>query len=77
MSTLDWFLSFALFVIYLACLITVCGLTFRKGHTVLGIVGIFIPILWLIGAVLPAKEGSRHWVQEREEQQRMVKQMTS
>jgi hypothetical protein len=77
MSPLDWILSVALFTIYLVCLITVCGLTFRKGYTVLGIVGIFFPILWLIGAVLPAKEGSRHWVQEREQHRLMMEQMTS
>jgi hypothetical protein len=27
---------------------------------VLGIVGIFLPWLWLIGAFLPAKKGSRY-----------------
>jgi hypothetical protein len=37
----------------------VCRLTFEKGHTILGIVGIFMPFLWLIGAILPAKPGSR------------------
>jgi hypothetical protein len=37
----------------------VCRLTFEKGHTVLGIVGIFMPFLWLIGAIMPAKPGSR------------------
>jgi hypothetical protein len=34
-------------------------LTFKKGHTLLGILGIFLPFLWLIGAILPAKPGSR------------------
>jgi hypothetical protein len=34
-------------------------LTFQKGHTLLGIIGIFVPFLWLIGAILPAKPGSR------------------
>ena len=38
----------------------------------LGIIGIFFPILWLIGAVLPAKEGSAQWVaQGIAHQQRM------
>jgi hypothetical protein len=37
-----------LFVLGLSCL--------RKGHWVLFILGIFLPILWLIGAVIsPAK----------------------
>jgi hypothetical protein len=75
-TTLDWFLSLTLLFIYISCLVTVCGLTFRKGHTVLGIIGIFFPILWLIGAILPAKEGSRYWVQEGMQRQRMVEQMT-
>jgi hypothetical protein len=30
----------------------------------LGIVGIFIPLPWLIGAVLPAKPGPRHAVDQ-------------
>lgn len=64
MTALEWFLAMALFVLYFTCLVTVCMLTFRKGYTLLGIVGIFLPILWLIGAILPAKEGSRYWVSE-------------
>ena len=62
MSVLDWILTFLLLTIYVTCLFTVCSLTFQKGYTVLGIVGIFLPILWLIGAILPAKEGSRYAV---------------
>ncbi len=60
MSGLDWFFSFTLGILYIALLFTVCIMTFRKGHWVLGIIGIFIPILWLIGAVLPAKRGSSY-----------------
>jgi hypothetical protein len=60
MSVLDWILSVALFSLYICCLFTVCYLTFQKGRTVLGIVGIFVPFLWLIGAVLPAKKGSKY-----------------
>ena len=66
MTGLEWFLSFSLLMIYIACLFTVCSLTFRKGHTLLGIVGIFVPILWLIGAMLPSKSGSRYDVMEAE-----------
>ena len=36
-----------------------CRLTFMKGYAVLGIVGIFFPILWLVGAILPPKPGSQ------------------
>jgi hypothetical protein len=55
MSGLDWFFAIGLGVLYLVLLFTVCVLTFRKGHWVLGILGIFLPFLWLIGAVLPSK----------------------
>jgi hypothetical protein len=60
MTGLEWFLSITLFTIYIFAIFTVCMLTFQKGHTILGIVGIFFPILWLIGAILPAKPGSRY-----------------
>lgn len=59
MSLLEWILSVLLITFYLTCLLTVCRLTFQKGHMVLGLVGIFIPFLWLIGAILPAKTGSQ------------------
>jgi hypothetical protein len=64
MTALEWILSASLFVLYLFLLLTVCMLTFQKGHYVLGIVGIFVPFLWLIGAVLPAKEGSPYQMRE-------------
>jgi hypothetical protein len=70
MTALDWFLSITLFVIYIFCLFTVCVLTFRKGYTLLGIIGIFIPILWLIGAVLPAKPNS-HYAIDRDRRETM------
>lgn len=75
-NTLNWLLSFTLFTVYLFLLLTVCSLTFRKGYTLLGIVGIFLPVLWLIGAVLPAKRGSRHDVAEAARYQAMVNQVT-
>jgi uncharacterized membrane protein len=53
MSGLDWFLTTTLVVLYLFCIFTVGYLTFQKGRYVLGILGIFLPFLWLIGAVLP------------------------
>jgi len=52
--------GFMLLSFYITCLFTVCAMTFQKGRTVLGIVGIFFPWLWLIGAFLPAKQGSRY-----------------
>jgi uncharacterized membrane protein len=52
-SGLEWFLGSFLAVMYLVCIFTVALITFRKGHYVLGFLGIFMPFLWLIGAVLP------------------------
>ena len=65
MTGLEWMLMSTLGVIYLVCLFTVCALTFRKGHVALGILGVFLPFLWLIGAVLPPKPGSSYALQER------------
>ena len=65
MTGLEWILASTLGVIYFVCLFTVCALTFRKGHTALGIIGIVLPFLWLIGAVLPPRPGSSYELQER------------
>ena len=56
MTFLEVLLSVILAVIYFACIFTVAGVTFRNGHRILGILGIFFPVLWLIGAVLPPTE---------------------
>ena len=64
MSTLDWIFTSLFLVLYFFLLFTVCLMTFQKGHYVLGIVGIFIPFLWLIGAILPARRGSRYQMAE-------------
>jgi hypothetical protein len=47
-------------VIYLVLLVVFGVLTFRKGHWILGLIGFFFPVLWLIGAVLPDHRGGRH-----------------
>ena len=70
MNFLEWVLSITLLTIYIACVCTVCSLTFQKGYRVLGWVGIFFPILWLIGAVLPPKEGSQFANQQAKARQR-------
>jgi hypothetical protein len=57
-SWLEWTLGVMFFTVYIFCIFTVCMITFKKGHMILGILGIFMPILWLIGAVLPARRGS-------------------
>ena len=53
MSGTAWAISMV--VLYLVLVFTIALLTFRKGHWVLGIVGFIFPILWLIGAILPAR----------------------
>ena len=73
---LETFLWISLVTLYIFCLFTVCLLTFQKGHVVLGIIGIFLPILWLIGAILPAKEGSRYAVAEGMRYQQQMADMT-
>lgn len=58
MSFLEWFLLVILGVIYLTCIFTVAGITFRNGHLILGILGISFPVFWLVGAVLPPTEAA-------------------
>ncbi|MGD9890027.1 MAG: hypothetical protein AB7R89_21780 [Dehalococcoidia bacterium] len=76
MSGLEWIFSVTLFVLYIGLLFTVCMLTFKKGHTLLGIIGIFFPILWLVGAILPAKRGSRFDVEQSMRYQANMADMT-
>jgi ATP/ADP translocase len=40
-------------VLYVVLLFTLGLMTLRKGHWVMFILGIFLPIFWLIGAVIP------------------------
>jgi hypothetical protein len=49
MSTFLWFVLGAL---YLTCLIVLGLSTLRKGHYVLFFVGIFLPLFWIIGALM-------------------------
>jgi hypothetical protein len=42
-------------VIYLVLLVTLGVLSLRKGHWVMFLIGIFLPIFWLIGALLPRR----------------------
>jgi hypothetical protein len=58
MTVLEMILSAFLFIFYLTAIFTVAGLTFSKGHWILGVLGIFFPILWLIGAILPPTEAA-------------------
>jgi hypothetical protein len=40
-------------------LFTLAIMTFRKGHWVLGIIGFFFPILWIIGTILRGRRYAR------------------
>jgi hypothetical protein len=44
---------FGLGAIYIVLMITLGILAIRKGHWVMFILGIFLPIFWLIGALMP------------------------
>ena len=44
-------------ILYFVLLVTLGILTLRKGHWVMFIIGIFLPLFWIIGALIPAKEG--------------------
>jgi hypothetical protein len=72
----EWLLWVVLITFYIFCLFTVCMITFQKGRTLLGIIGIFIPFLWLIGAILPAKPGSRYDIAQQMRYRAQVDQFT-
>lgn len=40
-------------LLYLVLIFTLGLTTLRKGHWVMFILGIFLPLFWLIGAVIP------------------------
>jgi hypothetical protein len=44
--------------IYIALLITLGIISIRKGHWVMFIIGIFIPLFWIVGALLPPTRGA-------------------
>lgn len=43
--------------IYVVLLVTLGILSIRKGHWVMFLIGIFIPIFWIVGALLPPRGG--------------------
>jgi len=48
-------LAVLLAVIYVVLLIWLGIRTLRRGHWVMFIVGIFIPLFWIIGALIPRR----------------------
>ena len=51
-------------ILYLVLLFTLGVITLRKGHWVMFIIGIFLPIFWLIGAVIPPVQRARRRASE-------------
>ena len=50
-----WYSTGGLGLLYFVLMITLGVITIRKGHWVMFIIGIFIPLLWIIGALMPPK----------------------
>jgi len=44
-------------VIYIVLMVTLGIMSIRKGHWVMFLIGFFLPIFWLIGALLPRRSG--------------------
>jgi len=42
-------------IVYVALLVTLGIMSIRRGHWVMFLIGLFIPLFWLIGALLPRK----------------------
>jgi hypothetical protein len=43
-------------VLYFILLLTLGIMSIRKGHWVMFVIGIFIPLFWLIGALMPPRQ---------------------
>ncbi len=43
-------------ILYFILLVTLGIMTIRKGHWVMFILGIFLPLFWIIGALMPARQ---------------------
>ncbi len=46
-------------IIYFVLLVTLGVMSLRKGHWIMFIVGLFIPLFWFIGALLPPRRVAR------------------
>lgn len=42
-------------IIYVVLLVTLGIMSIRKGHWIMFLVGLFFPLFWLIGALLPRR----------------------
>jgi len=48
-------LGLLLGILWLVLLITLGVMSLRKGHWVMFLVGLFVPIFWIIGALIPPR----------------------
>lgn len=57
-------LSVILAIIWFVLLISLGVMSIRKGHWIMFVIGIFIPLFWIIGALMPptlaAQEAARN-----------------
>jgi hypothetical protein len=54
-STSGWLLLGA---VYFALLVSIGLICIRKGHWVMFVVGIFVPLFWIVGAVMPPTQAA-------------------
>ena len=45
-------------ILYFILLFTLGIMSIRKGHWVMFIVGLFLPLFWIIGALMPPKQAT-------------------
>ncbi len=64
MSMMDVLLFSMFGFIYLAVVFTIGLATYRRGHKVLFFIGFLMPLLWLVGAIIPPKKGSKYQHQQ-------------
>ena len=50
-----WGIGGGLAILYLVLLVVLGVSTLRKGHWVMFILGIFMPLFWIIGAIMPSR----------------------
>jgi hypothetical protein len=55
-----WLVGAMLIYVYYICLFSIGVTAFDKDRRVLATIGFILPIVWLFGALLPAREGSRY-----------------
>jgi hypothetical protein len=48
-----WGIGGGLAILWIVLMVTLGVMTLRKGHWVMFILGIFLPLFWIIGAVIP------------------------